>query len=172
MTVFLSWAHEGHHWPPDRADHPVITFGCLLDNYVDVEADFFRYTEPGMDWTRYGPRSVKEADTVLIVSSDAYWERWEGRNPTNSGAGTARETDALLGLFDRDQQAFQLKVVIVVLPGQDERSIPDELSRVQRFRVPGITPRGIEPLLRRLLNVPRYRKCERKIPWLPARRVS
>jgi hypothetical protein len=75
----------------------VVGFARVLDRYVDVEADFYRFAEPGVDWSRYGPRQIARADTVLVVSSAAYWERWEGHNPPNTGAGTAREADTLHG---------------------------------------------------------------------------
>lgn len=141
----------------------VSRFAVLLDKYVDVEADLFHFTEPGMDWTRFGVRAIRRADTVLIISSDAYWERWEGDNHPGVGAGSVREIDALHGLFDRDQQEFQRKAVIVLLPGQNDRSIPYELSRVQRYAIASISEAGIEPLLRRLFNVPEYRKSATKL---------
>jgi hypothetical protein len=100
------------------------------------------------------------------MSSPEYWARWEGRYPAHLGAGATRETDALLGLFDRDRRAFQMKVVVITLPGQSDRIVPYELSRVQQYRIAELTEDGIEPLLRRLLNVPKYRKCARK--QLPA----
>jgi hypothetical protein len=160
-TVFATYAKDGDGW-----QEQVIDFACLLDQYVEVEADFFRFTQPGMDWTRYGPTSIRRADTVLIMSSPAYWDRWDGVNPPDVGAGATRETDALHGLFDRDQRAFQMKVVVVTLPGQSDRIVPYELSRVQQYRIAELSEEGIEPLLRRLLNEPKYRKCARK--QLPA----
>jgi hypothetical protein len=92
--VFVSWAHSRRGWTPDQQAgwrRTVIEFARLLDRHVDVEADFFRSSEAGIDWTRYGARAVKEAD-------------------------------ALHGLFDRDQRAFQEKVVIAILPGEDART--------------------------------------------------
>jgi hypothetical protein len=155
--VFLSWAHADAEW---RA--AVIGFACLLDTYVDVDADFYHSAE-AVDWTRYGPRAVKRSDMVVLVGSDALWERWEGHNPPDVGAGIAREADALHGLFDRDQRAFQAKVVIALLPGQDGRDIPYDLARVNRYTVGSLDLAGIEPLLRRLLGVPEVRKTTRKL---------
>lgn len=160
-TVFTTYAQDGDGWQDQ-----VIDFACLLDQYVDVDGDYFHFTEPGMDWTRFGTTAIRRADTVLIMSSPEYWDRWEGVHPPDVGAGATRETDALLGLFDRDRHAFQMKVVIVTLPGQSDRIVPYELSRVQQYRIAELTEHGIEPLLRRLLNEPKYRKCARK--QLPA----
>lgn len=166
-TVFLSWSHDGsREWTVDRRDlwrRTVIEFALLLDQYVDVEADFFRAAEAGVDWTRYGTRHIKSSDIVLIVGSEEYWQRWEGLNPPNEGAGVAREADALHGLYDRDQKAFQEKVVIATLPGEDNRAIPHDLARVNAFRVGSLDLGGIGPLLRRLLGIPEIRKNFRKL---------
>jgi hypothetical protein len=164
--VFVSWAHHRRGWTPDQQAgwrRTVIEFARLLDQHVDVEADFFRSSEAGVDWTRYGTRAVKDADVVVIVGSDAFWERWEGENPPDEGAGIAREADALHGLFDRDQRAFQEKVIIAILPGEDARAIPYDLARVNAFQVRSLDLDGIAPLLRRLLGIPEVRKTLRKV---------
>jgi hypothetical protein len=164
MRVFLSWAHDGDpEWTVEQRAHwrwTVVEFGLLLDRYVDVEADFFRAADPGVDWTRYGPKSIGDCDVVLIVGSASYWQRWEGSNPPDEGAGVAREADALHGLYDRDQRTFQEKVVIAILPGQDSRAIPHDLARVNAYRV---DVDGSEPLLRRLLGIPEFRKNFRRL---------
>jgi hypothetical protein len=169
--TFLSWAHTGRGWTVDRETgwrRAVIEFGRLLDRYVDVEADFYRSTEAGVDWTRYGPQAIKRADVVVIVGNEAFWERWEGHNPPDEGAGIAREADALHGLFDRDQRAFQAKVVIALLPGEDSRAVPDDLARVNKYPIRTLDLAGVEPLLRRLLGLPEVIKTTRKlVPELP-----
>lgn len=158
-SAFVSWAHDDAAWAEQ-----VIDFACLLDRYLDVEADFYRYTQAGIDWTRYGTQAIQHADTVLIMSSAGYWARWDGYHPPNLGAGATRETDTLHGLFDRNALEFQFKVVVVTLPGVSDRIVPYDLSRVQQYRIPDLSPAGIEPLLRRLLELPKYRKCHRKQP--------
>lgn len=170
-TAFITWAHGSRGWPAGRDDEwhrAVIEFACLLDRYVQIDADFFHFADAGIDWSRYGTQAIKRADTVLIVGSDAYWASWEGLNQPDEGAGSTREIDALHGLFDRDRRAFQTKVAIVLLPGVDDRSVPDGLSRVNRYPIPTIDAAGIEALLRRLLGIPEYTKRPRKLtPDLP-----
>jgi hypothetical protein len=164
--VFLSWAHKDRSWSEEetgRWKDRVIGLGHLLDKYVDVEADFYHYTERGVDWTRYGPRVIDEAAAVLIVSSDAYWERWSGRNPPEEGAGVAREADALHGMFNRNQKAFQQRVLILIMPGNTDEPIPSELDRIQRYKITSMTQRGVENVLRWLLDKPRYIKRKDKI---------
>lgn len=150
-NAFLSWVHGDRNWQDQ-----VVAFARLLDRYVQVEADFFRHAESDVDWTRYGPRAVKAADTVVIVGSDAYWAGWEGTDHPHAGAGSTREADALHGLYDTDRRLFQRKVVLALLPGVADRSIPYDLRRLHRFRIDEVTPAGIAALLRRLLGIPEH----------------
>lgn len=170
-STFITWAHGSRGWRAGRDDEwhrKVIDFACLLDRYLDVDADLFHFADAGIDWSRFGTQAIKRAGTVLIVGSDAYWSRWEGNHRPDEGAGSTREIDALHGLFARDQHAFQTKVAIVLLPGVDARSVPDGLSRVSQYSIPTIDAAGIKPLLRRLLGIPEYTKRPRKLtPDLP-----
>lgn len=161
--VFLTWAHGDQEW-----QDWVAGFACLLDRYVDVEIDLFRSTESEVDWTRYGPLAVRSADTVVIVGSDDYWASWAG--DPRAGAGSAREADALHGLYDVDRKLFQHKVIIALLPGASDRAIPYDLRRVHRYRVDELTPAGVSVLLRRLFGVPEHRKrAEKLAPPFPVR---
>lgn len=164
MNLFVSYAHGGREWTVERRARwrrLVVEFAQLLEHYLAVEADFFRSADPAVDWTRYGPRAIQAADVVVIVGNEEYWKRWEGRNLPDEGAGVAREADALLGLYHRDQKAFQEKVVVVVLPGEDSRAIPYDLARVHTYRVGTLDFDGVEPLLRRIFGIP---EIPRRLP--------
>lgn len=172
-TVFVSWAHTHGTWSPQRTVHweqTVVAFAQLLRRCgVDVDADVFSYTARGVDWTRFGTTAIASSETVLIVGNEPYWERWEGRNPPTEGAGVAREADALRGLFDADQQAFQRKVIIVLLPGETDAVVPHDLRRIPRYPVHSLTIGGVEALLRFLHTRPKYSRTHLgQPPSLPA----
>ncbi|GAA0638947.1 hypothetical protein GCM10010174_71170 [Kutzneria viridogrisea] len=171
LPVFITWAHADYRASAEQTKAwktMVYDFAHLLGNYVHVDADLFHYTDAGMNWTEYGPRAVEAAGTVLMISSKAFWERWKGENRPDEGAGAVREMDALKGIFDRDQQEFQRKAVIVLLPGESDALIPNELHRVAWFKVTSIDLAGVETLLRRLLAEPLHVQAEKKIrPDLP-----
>ncbi|WP_328645149.1 hypothetical protein OHS58_33525 [Amycolatopsis sp. NBC_00348] len=161
--VFLSWAHTHRDWSPERTqrwEESIVEFAYLLrHHHVEVIADIFDYTTRGVDWTRYGASVISRPDvTVLIVGNEPYWERWEGRNPPDEGAGVTREADALHGLFDADQRAFQERTLIILLPGEQDKTVPYDLRRVPRYPVDELTPQGIDALLRLLFDDPKYPK--------------
>lgn len=157
MTVFLSHSHSGRGWTDEqrlRWRRQVVDFAVLLNRYVPVECDYFRATDPTVDWTRYGVRAIEAADVVVILGNAEYWKRWSGKNLPDEGAGVAREADALLGLYHRDQHAFQQKVVVALLPGEDRGAIPDDLFRAHTFPIATLDLGGVAPLLRRLFRLP------------------
>lgn len=128
----------------------------------------FHYTSEGVDWSLYGPRAVQAGDTVVMLGSKAFWERWRGENRPEEGAGSVREIDALKGMFNRNQDEFQCKAVIVLLPGVSDKLIPDELHRVTWYSVASIDETGAEKILRRLLGKPLHtRRTNKVIPELP-----
>ncbi len=169
--VFVVWAHKDYQLTDAENESwktTVYDFVHLLDQYVDVDADIYHYTSEGVDWSLYGPRAMRVADTVIILGSKPFWERWRGENRPEEGAGSVREIDALKGMFNRNQSEFQRKVVIVLLPGASTEHIPDELHRVTYYRVASIDETGIELLLRRLLQKPRHtQRADKVIPDLP-----
>ncbi|MCG5461888.1 hypothetical protein MED01_006759 [Micromonospora sp. MED01] len=184
--VFIVWAHRDPRWSAQeqaRYQAAVLAFARTLDGVegIEVEIDLFHSEDRTVDFTRWGPDRVFWADTVLMISSAPLWDRWAGRNPANEGAGAVRECDALHGLFDTDQAAFQRKVLIVVLPGGMDAPVPADLSRIQRRTVndPQATL-----VLRWLLNKPRYPRGtgktrvdlppfpEAPFPGMPSRRAD
>lgn len=155
MNVFVSYAHGGRDWSPERRDRwqrMVLDFAVLLRGKVRVELDRFRAEDPEVDWTRWGARAVEKADVVVIAGNAEYWKRWRGENLPDEGAGVAREADALLGLYHRDQRAFQRKVVVAILPGEDRRAIPYDLVRAHTFPITTLDRDGVAPLLRRCVR--------------------
>jgi hypothetical protein len=120
----------------------------------DVRADIY---EQDVDWSRWGPEMIDECDFTLVVPSIAYRQRWDGRNPPDEGAGAAREINVLKGRFDKNQQSFRGRTVIVMLPGITKHEVPDEIyAYLQRFRVDPMTGEGIEPLIRHLTKQPEF----------------
>jgi RNA polymerase sigma factor (sigma-70 family) len=152
-TAVISWAHGDHGWQATIAE-----FAFRLREFgIDVDMDLWHLHDASVDWSTYGPQAIQEREFVLIPASAAYRDRWEEKAKPGTGAGAAREANTLKGLFDRDQQSFQRKVKIILLPGASVDDIPAELqSSGQRFRVASLDEAGLEGLLRTLTGQPAY----------------
>lgn len=160
-TVFISWAHRHSSWTEDKAgewESQIASLAATLRRLgIEADVDLFHLDEL-LDWTRYGPSSVQSADYVLIAISKAWSERWTGSNSKNEGAGAAAEADTLKGLFARDQEAWQRRVILVMLPSVSAEDVPPDLARVVRVFVDPGDPDSFEPLIRLLTGQPRYPK--------------
>jgi len=134
---------------------------------IDVTVDLASESDPS-DWTRLGPTLIRERDVTLVVVNAAWRRAWEGGGPADVGAGAAAEADELHGLFNRDQEAFQRKVKLVVLPGVGQADLPPGLDRLPRYTVATFDATGIKPLVRALTGQPRLPLVELgPVPVLP-----
>jgi hypothetical protein len=156
--VLISWAHAHRTWGEDqvrRWRETVEAFARVLaDCGLDVEFDLWNTTDTAIDFTRWGPRLVEECDYTVVAISEAWQERWEGRNPPHEGAGVAVEADAMRGIFERDQARFQRAFVVALLPGAPDEVIPNELRRLRRERIAELSPAGADALVALLTRRP------------------
>lgn len=171
-TAFISWAHRHASWDDLQErdwQSQVANFALSLRRLgVDADIDLFHMDDAQVDWTRFGPRGVRDSDHVLVVISKAWSERWEGDNPAYEGAGAVAEADELRGLFAKDQTGFQAKCSIVQFPGVRASEIPHGLSRLPRYKVDVENPDSYTDLLRALTGQPRFPKPPLgKMPVLP-----
>lgn len=172
-TVFVSWAHTQRGWSRQMIQlwqESVATLTSTLRQRfgIDADVDLFHLDEM-VDWTRFGQRSVEQADRVLVVLSRSWAERWSGTNGPTEGAGAAREADTLHGLFSKDQAAWQKKIIIAMLPEVDDSDLPPDLDRVPRVHVDPSDLDSYDSLVRLLTGQPRYRKPSLgSVPELPA----
>jgi hypothetical protein len=95
-----------------------------MANGVETELDLWRGSDSSVAWSRYGPQEIQQSDAVLIAISDAWRQRWEGRNSPTVGAGAVGEANTLRGLFERDQAVFQQRTIMVFLPGSERDDLP------------------------------------------------
>src|SRR4051794_31923036 len=87
QRVFILWAHQDRHRSEEQIEQykqTVVHFAHLMNSIdgLQVEVDLFHYDDKNIDFTRWGPLMVEWADSVIMIASDALWERWSGRNPS------------------------------------------------------------------------------------------
>ncbi|WP_181434925.1 MULTISPECIES: SEFIR domain-containing protein [unclassified Curtobacterium] len=160
-TAFLTWAHRHSSWDDQQAQNwqeEVATFAATLRHLgVDADVDLFHLDEP-QDWTRFGQRAIQRAQFTLIIMSAAWAERWAGSNAPTEGAGAAGEADYLRGLFAKNQETWQRRLLIVMFPEVPGALVPPDLERVSRVYVDPTNTDDYEAVLRNLTAQPRYPK--------------
>jgi hypothetical protein len=124
---------------------------------------------PPEPWPRWMDRQIEEADFVLVVCTETYLRRAEGREKPGSGLGVTFESVLIVqDLYDDGM--WNEKFIPVLFEDVSPRSIPKPLRGYSRYRVD--TEDGYESLLRHLRNEPRVRKPEiqpgRPLPPVPA----
>lgn len=169
-SVFITWAHSNVHWSTDQAkawQTQTADFAAtLIELGIDAEIDLFHLDEP-VDWTRFGPKGVQDAELTVIIMSEAWAERWSGTNSPTVGAGAAAEADTLRGLFTKNQQEWQRRVVIVMFPEVADTVVPPDLERISRLYVNLEDPDTIEAVVRLITGQPRFPKPKLgKVPAL------
>jgi hypothetical protein len=159
-TAFVAWAHSDTGWTPtqreDWAETVAQFAGALTIHGIDADVDLYHLTEPGTDWTRYGPQAIRHADFVLVAVSAAWIRRFNGGEDSRVGAGASQEADALQGIYQRDRDEFRRRVMLVYLPGADTDEVPDTLRTLLHFRIEAMTRPHLDDLLRALHGQPRY----------------
>jgi hypothetical protein len=169
-TVFITWAHSDEAWSSSRAkawQTQIADFAAtLVELGIDTDIDLFHLDEP-VDWTRFGPRGVQAAELTLVVMSQAWAERWSGTNTATVGAGAAAEADTLRGLFTKNQQEWQRRVVVVMFPDVSDIVVPPDLERITRLYVDLEDPDSVEAVIRLVTGQPRFPKPKLgKVPAL------
>jgi hypothetical protein len=159
LTALVSWAHDPNPgigadaWRDAVLD---LVTGLRQHGGVDADVDLFHFSDPDVDWTRWGPRAAQDRDLVLVAVNRAWCDRWEGRNNPCVGAGAVAEADVLHGQFDKNQDGFQRRVVLILLPGASEQDIPDGLRRLRRVQIDDCRAATMTALARQLRNEPDY----------------
>lgn len=172
-TALITWSHSEAGWgaaqQATRRDQVARLAAALRSMGIDVELDLYHYDD-GPDWSRWGPRAVRDSDYVLVVATPAWRIRWEGRGDPTIGTGAAAETDVLRTLYAENRDLFHRKVRLVFLPGEDPSQIPDGLSGPARYVLSGYDPPDLHDLVRDLTGQGPYpRPPLGQVPVLPPR---
>jgi SEFIR domain/NACHT domain len=144
--VFLSYSH-------DSAEHTRRVHALadqLRKDGIDARID--QYTpDPDEGWSKWMRTQVKEADKVLLVFTETYQRRYEGDEEQGKGLGATFEGVIVTQAF-YEGGGSNAKFRPVVFREEDERFVPVELRRFNRYRVD--THEHYQNLLRWLYQAP------------------
>jgi len=150
VRVFISYSHA-----PAPHAAAVNQLAMLLRRHgVDARIDTRDAGRP-RDWALWILEQLREAAYVLVIASPEYRRRAEGLAGPGEGRGVAFEAFLIREAIYADPAAARQKFLPVLLPGGRCEDIPAFLGPTTgtRYRVDGLTPVGMAPLLRVLTRV-------------------
>lgn len=148
--VFISYSH-------DSAEHKARVLELanrLRENGVDCDIDQFQSAPQG-GWAVWTMRMIEDAELVLVVCTEPYARRFEGREKPGKGRGASWEGGVILQQMYDAQSA---KFIPVALSADDEPHVPLVLQGQPRFVLD--SDEHYWDLYRRLTNQPAVRKAD------------
>src|SRR5947209_1693424 len=145
--VFISYSHDS----PEHEDRVLALANRLRQDGIDALVDQYN-TAPPLGWPKWMEREIQAADFVLLVCTETYLRRIEGREQPGKGRGVVWESDLIYNLIYEQNPDVQRFIPALFSDGQPS-FIPLRLRGLTYYRVD--TEQGYEDLLRHLTNQPR-----------------
>src|SRR6202035_1764515 len=125
--VFISYSH-------DSAEHSKRVHALANRLRTDgIDAWIDQYAEPDEGWIIWMRNQVNQASRVLLVFTETYQRRFEGREEENKGSGATFEGVVVTQLL-YESGGRNRKFRPVILREGDKKFIPLELRRFSRYR--------------------------------------
>jgi DNA segregation ATPase FtsK/SpoIIIE, S-DNA-T family len=148
--VFVSYAHES-----EEHRRAVLSLAQQLRRAgVDCWLDQFDEIPPPTSWPQWMYRQLSEADVVLVVCTESYRRRVEGREAAGVGFGARWEGAIITQELYEQPPGARVKYIPVLLSRQDVRHIPYFLRSTTHHVVTAAEPGTYLGLLRQLSGHP------------------
>lgn len=139
--VFVSYSHDS----PAHMDRVLVLCDRLRRDGIDTEVDQYE-AAPTEGWPRWTLRQIEAADFVLVVCTETYRRRFDGREEGHGLGVTWEGAIATQALYDAG--AVSGKFVPVIFAPEDEAHIPAVLRGATRHNLG--SEDGYEQLYRQL----------------------
>jgi tetratricopeptide (TPR) repeat protein len=150
VRAFISYSH-------DSAEHKNRVWDLcerLRSDGIDCRIDQQEFSPPE-GWPRWCRNQVQESQFVLVVCTDTYKRRYEGKDATGTGLGAKWEGFVITQeLYEAGSKNAKF-IPVVFTPG-DALHIPLELRGATRYDLG--TPKAYDNLFRHLTNRPAHEK--------------
>src|SRR5919112_251698 len=120
-TVFISYTHDS----PEHMDRVLDLANRLRAEGVDCHLDQYE-TSPPEGWPRWTNRQLEAADYVLVVCTETYQRRFDGKEETGKGLGAQWE-GAIITQELYDAAGNNNKFIPVLLSPEDSHNLPQVL---------------------------------------------
>jgi hypothetical protein len=147
--VFISYSHDDLEHRRNVADFAQ----ALRRDGIDARIDQFVENDPPLSWPRWMADGIKAADFVLLIFTETYARRFEGREENGVGLG-ARWEGSIITSDLYFSQTEKVKFIPVVVRGQDVRFISPPLGLTNFYEIGTSRTRNLDRLLRHLHGQP------------------
>ncbi|MGH9752668.1 MAG: SEFIR domain-containing protein, partial [Blastocatellia bacterium] len=125
--VFISYSHDSH----EHLDRVLALAGRLRDEGIDCNLDQYE-PAPAEGWPRWMDKQFKDADFILVICTETYCRRFEGREERGKGLGVKWEgtiiTDELYS-----NEAVNKRFIPVLFSADDAAHVPERLRHYMRY---------------------------------------
>lgn len=149
--AFISYAH----YDSDNNHRPVVFRLCerLRENGVDCWLDQFEENDPPADWPRWMLQQLTKADYVLVVCTETYRRRFEGKEAKGVGLGATWEGGAITAdIYQSGGGKHRFIPVTLGRRSEMARHVPPPLDVTTSYDV--TSDADIDRLLRRIHESP------------------
>jgi tetratricopeptide (TPR) repeat protein/GTPase SAR1 family protein len=144
--VFISYSQES----TEHSDRVLALANRLINDGLDCALDRYE-SSPAEGWPKWMDRQLKDAEYVVIVCTETYWNRVMDEEYPGKGKGVKWEsTLTFQHIYENDSK--NPRFIPVVFDPSDCRYIPTPLKGASFYCVD--TPGGYEKLYRRLTKQP------------------
>lgn len=147
--VFLSYSHDSENHRRNIAD----LAQELRSKGLDAQIDQYAESKPPLSWPHWMSEQLREADFVLLVFTETYARRFEGRERPGVGLG-ARWEGAIVTSDLYHEESDTVKYIPVVVAADDSRLIPAPLRLTTFYVIGSVGNRDLDRLFRHLHDVP------------------
>jgi tetratricopeptide (TPR) repeat protein len=150
--VFISYSHDS----PAHMDRVLELSDRLRREGIDCQIDQYEQS-PSIGWPRWCVNQVKESPFVLVICTETYERRFDGKEEPGIGRGVDFEGYVITQSI-YDEQCKNIKFVPIVFSSDDFAHVPTVLKGPSIYDLS--RPDGYEQLYRRITGQPFVLKPE------------
>jgi formylglycine-generating enzyme required for sulfatase activity len=148
--VFISYSHDSR----PHLDRVLALADRLRAEGIDCNLDQYE-PAPAEGWPRWMDKQFKDADFILVVCTETYCRRFEGREEQGKGLGVKWEGAIITDELYRNETVNK-RFIPVLFSDDDAVHVPQKLQHYMRHLL--ANDNGYEELYRRLTGQPRVIK--------------
>lgn len=144
--VFISYSHDSK----EHKDLVLKLAQRMRRNGINCDLDLYD-TSPKKGWRRWMENQIKEASYVLVICTQTYCRRFEGKEEDGKGLGVKWEA-AIIAREIYENDMHNERFLPVIFTEADRIHIPDVLRDFTYYQIDD--PHGYDTLYRKLTNQP------------------